>query len=233
MNAPSTLPAGKARRYPQISLGTFHSSAHLAFEALDESICHTGSNRLAITPTSCRSQIPSFFENMSRIAKFTTRTHPRISWIAITMSSKAMISITKSSHETLRPARFRNRTLRIPGCFVSLLTHSSLCCCIMQSTSFTRLRNFRKLLRSRNPHAFRYEDDLIRLNIFQRVNLPARPANLEDVDLLFFAQSEVNAQVALRDVSASSADFIDLLMWFRFPRWMGHASDTGADAPPV
>src|SRR5215510_10008958 len=45
--------------------------------------------------------------------------------------------------------------------------------------------------------AFFYVDQLVRLDVFHGIDLAAGPADLEQVDLLGFANSEMNTQVAL------------------------------------
>ena len=76
------------------------------------------------------------------------------------------------------------------------------------------LRPFRsgELFGLHDTLAFFDRDKLIRLHVFHRVHLAAGPAHFEQFDLLGLAESEVNAQIALRDIAAAAADFVDLLV---------------------
>src|SRR5260370_34368670 len=70
-------------------------------------------------------------------------------------------------------------------------------------------------VKTHGPHdtfAFFDVNELIGLHVLQRVYLPARPANLQHLNLLRFPQAEMNAQIVLRDVAAAAADFVDLLV---------------------
>ena len=49
-----------------------------------------------------------------------------------------------------------------------------------------------KLHRAHQAFAFFYEGQLIGLDVLQRINLPAGPANFQQIDLFCFSQSKVN-----------------------------------------
>src|SRR5450631_3194327 len=101
------------------------------------------------------------------------------------------------------------------------------------SKLFSGLRIFRELHRVRNPFAFLHEDYLIRLDVFQRVDLPAGPLYLQHVDLLGLAQAEVNPQITLRKIASTAANLVDLLMRLRLPGWMSHAHESSANPAAV
>src|SRR5215467_14968780 len=70
----------------------------------------------------------------------------------------------------------------------------------------------RKDFRARDSLPFGHVVKLIYLQIFQRVHLAAGPVNFEQLYALRRPDSEVNAQVVLREIPSSTADFVDLRM---------------------
>ena len=56
------------------------------------------------------------------------------------------------------------------------------------------------------------EDHLVRLDVFQRFDEAAGPADFEELDGFCFADAEVDAQIVLGKIAAAAADFVDLGM---------------------
>src|SRR5713101_2934365 len=56
------------------------------------------------------------------------------------------------------------------------------------------------------------EDYLIWLDVFQRFDEAARPADFEELDVFGFADAEVDAEIVLRKIAAAAADFVNLWM---------------------
>lgn len=69
-----------------------------------------------------------------------------------------------------------------------------------------------ELHRARDAFAFLHVDHLVRLYIFQAIDLPARPSDFKRIDLLRLAQTKMNPQIALRKVPAAAANLVDLAM---------------------
>src|SRR5438477_3239001 len=105
--------------------------------------------------------------------------------------------------------------------------------CSLCSLRFIFSGSVTKLYRPADALTLFDVDQLVRLNILQRVNLPARPANLQHVDSLSLPQPEVNAQIILREVAATAAHFIDLLMGFRLSGQMCHTHQPRPDSAAV
>src|SRR6266436_2382138 len=59
--------------------------------------------------------------------------------------------------------------------------------------------------------AFFHHDHLIGLHVLQGIDRSARPANVEQLDLLRSPDAEVYAQIILRNVATAAAYFVDLL----------------------
>ena len=87
-------------------------------------------------------------------------------------------------------------------------------CAVIPSPSFTKI-------------------SLVHLDIFQRIDLAAGPANLKRVDFLGLSQAKVDSQIVLREVSAAAADFVDLLMRLRFSGRVRHAHQARADSAAI
>src|ERR1700730_15653793 len=94
--------------------------------------------------------------------------------------------------------------------------------------SFGGLRVPRELHGARDALAFLHVHQLIRLNVFHRVDLPAGPVDFEHVDFLHFPQAEVNPEVILRNVTAATAYLVNLPMRLSFS-W--HARYTNEACP--
>jgi hypothetical protein len=78
-----------------------------------------------------------------------------------------------------------------------------------------------------NTYAFSDSYDLVAGDVFQALNEAAWPANLDAIGLGGFAQPEMQAEVALGNVSAAAADLLRLLV-------IANADgDSGADSVAV
>ncbi len=53
------------------------------------------------------------------------------------------------------------------------------------------------------------EDSLIRMDVFDLIYRPAWPAHLDEVYHIRLSNPEVQAEIALREVTSSTADFIN------------------------
>src|SRR5580698_4954889 len=100
-------------------------------------------------------------------------------------------------------------------------------------SSFPCLRVCQELHGAQNPLAFFHEDQLICLYVSKCVDVAAGPADFECVDLFRFSQAKVNAQIVLRNVAASAANFVDLLVWPGCAGRMGYANEACSDAASV
>src|SRR5258708_1656010 len=67
-----------------------------------------------------------------------------------------------------------------------------------------------ELLGADDAFALFDEDYLIWLDVFQRFDEAARPADFEELDGFGFADAEVDAEIILREIAATTADFVDL-----------------------
>src|SRR5437016_13361859 len=63
--------------------------------------------------------------------------------------------------------------------------------------------------------AFFDENDLIRVDILECFNKPARPADFDQLDFFRFSDSKMHAQIVLRKIPAAAAHFVDLRMLMR------------------
>src|SRR5579863_1383948 len=84
-----------------------------------------------------------------------------------------------------------------------------------------------------NSLPFFHVDKLIHLDVLQRIDLSAGPADLKQIYLLSLANAEVNTQIVLGDVAAAAAYFIDLRMRLRLPRHSRDAPNPRADAAAI
>src|SRR5438552_16296785 len=73
------------------------------------------------------------------------------------------------------------------------------------------------------------EDDLVGLDVFERFDEAAGPADFEELDGFGFTNAEVDAQIVLRKIAAAAVDFVDLGMETFFAREMRDALDARAD----
>src|SRR5580692_2781682 len=94
-------------------------------------------------------------------------------------------------------------------------------------------RFYLKFYRPHNSFAFFHHDQLVRLHILQGVNRAAWPADFEQLHLLRFSDTKMNAQIILRNVTAATAYLVNLLVRLRFARRMRNATQAGADAAAV
>src|SRR6266849_6980549 len=81
--------------------------------------------------------------------------------------------------------------------------------------------------------AFFDEDHLVRLDVFQRFDEAAGPADFEEFDVFSFANAEMDAQIILRAISAAAPHFVDLRMQTLLARKMRDAFDACADAAAI
>src|SRR5437899_1982899 len=77
------------------------------------------------------------------------------------------------------------------------------------------------------------EDYLIWLDVFQRFDETAGPADFEELDGFGFADAEVHAEIILREIAATAADFVDLGVEAFLAGKMSDAFDACADATPI
>ena len=84
-----------------------------------------------------------------------------------------------------------------------------------------------------NAFAFFHEDQLIGFDIFQGIYLATGPADFQQLHFVRFAQTKVDPQIILREVAATAADLVNLLMRFRLARGLCDATQPGADAAAV
>ncbi len=81
--------------------------------------------------------------------------------------------------------------------------------------------------------AFFDENDLIRVDILECFNKPARPADFEQLDFFRFSDSKMHAQIVLRKIPAAAAHFVDLRMLMLIFGRMRHALDARPNAAAV
>src|SRR6266849_10913793 len=81
--------------------------------------------------------------------------------------------------------------------------------------------------------AFFDEDHLVRLDIFERFDEAAGPADFEKLDRFGFADPEVHAEIVLRKITAAAAHFVDLRMQALLAGKMRDAFDACADAAAI
>src|SRR5437660_12263671 len=87
-----------------------------------------------------------------------------------------------------------------------------------------------ELLGADDAFALFDEDDLIGLDVFQRVDEAAGPADFEKLDGFGFGDAEVEAQIVLRKIATAAADFGELGMETFLAGEMRDAYDARADA---
>src|SRR5258708_31603511 len=104
---------------------------------------------------------------------------------------------------------------------------------LLRRLTFRGLGVCRELHGAEDSFAFLHENQLIRLHSLQRVDMAAGPADLKDINLFRFSQSEVDAQVVLRDVTPSAPHFIYLLVRLGFSRRMSCTDEASANAAAV
>src|ERR1700720_691785 len=97
-------------------------------------------------------------------------------------------------------------------------------------------RSFRilwELHRAGDPLAFLDENYLVHLHIFQGIELSTGPTNLEHVNFASLSQSEVNAQIVLREVPSTAAYLVDLPVRLCFSGQMSYAGQARANAAAI
>ena len=77
------------------------------------------------------------------------------------------------------------------------------------------------------------KDDLVRLDVFERFNEAAGPADFEDLDVFGFTDAEVDAEIVLGKIAAAAADFVNLRMQALLAGKMSDAFDARADAAAI
>src|SRR6266404_121752 len=118
-----------------------------------------------------------------------------------------------------------NSTMRALGFRTYMISNSSL----RGLVSFLWL----ELHGADDAFAFFDEDHLIRLDVFQRFDEAAGPADFEEFDVFSFANAEMDAQIILREISAAAPHFVDLRMQTLLARKMRDAFDACADAAAI
>ena len=84
-----------------------------------------------------------------------------------------------------------------------------------------------------NSLSFGYVIQTIGLKILQRIKLAAGPADFEHIYFLCVANSEMHSQIVLGKITATAADFVDLLVRLGFAGNMRNTTNAGADAAAV
>ena len=93
--------------------------------------------------------------------------------------------------------------------------------------------------RSRELHGaidslpFFHVNQLIRFDVFQRVDLAAGPPNFEQIDFRCFADSKVDPKIILRKVTAAAADFVDLSNAVLLRPGQRHTPQPRANTAPI
>src|SRR5271165_5666205 len=64
--------------------------------------------------------------------------------------------------------------------------------------------------------SFGYVIQTIRLEILERIQLAARPADFEEIDFFGRANAEMYSQIVLRKIAAAAANLVDLLVRLSF-----------------
>src|SRR5207302_1943510 len=77
------------------------------------------------------------------------------------------------------------------------------------------------------------EDQLVGFDVLEGFDLSAWPADSQQINFVGFSDSEVDAQVVLRDVASTTADFINLGMRLGFSRRVGHTLDSRANSAAI
>ncbi len=77
------------------------------------------------------------------------------------------------------------------------------------------------------------EDHLVRLDVFERFDEAAGPADFEELDVFGFADPEVDAEIVLRKIAAAAAHFVNLRMQTLLAGKMRDAFDARADAAAI
>src|SRR5260370_6828174 len=77
------------------------------------------------------------------------------------------------------------------------------------------------------------EDNLIGLDVFERFDEAAGPADFEELDVFGFADAEVDAEIVLRKIAAAAAHFVNLRMQTLLAGKMRDAFDARADAAAI
>src|SRR5579885_2209138 len=88
---------------------------------------------------------------------------------------------------------------------------------LVRSSRFLATRCMLRLFRglaANQPLAFLNEDDLVRGDVLQGIHDSAGPLDFEQVHFAGLAEAEVHAQVILGEITASAANFVDLLVRF-------------------
>src|SRR5260370_15986088 len=81
--------------------------------------------------------------------------------------------------------------------------------------------------------AFFDEDHLVRLDVLERFDEAAGPADFEEFDVFGFADAEVDTKIVLRKIAAAAAHFVNLRMQTLVAGKMRDAFDARADAAAI
>src|SRR5205814_3077931 len=126
-----------------------------------------------------------------------------------------------------RPERKKRASLEMTGRAVSAIDD--------HANSLWRLGGLGRieLLRADDAFTLFDEDDLVGLDVFERFDEAAGPADFEELDGFGFTNAEVDAQIVLRKIAAAAVDFVDLGMETFFAREMRDAFDARADTAAI
>ena len=107
--------------------------------------------------------------------------------------------------------------------------------CIVSDSSLRGLAGllYVELHCAQDAFALFHHDHLVRLDVLQGLHEAAGPAYLQQLHLLRFPDSEVDAEIVLREVAAAAAHFIDLRVKVFLARQMRDALDSRADAGAI
>src|SRR6266850_1305118 len=147
----------------------------------------------------------------------------RIGWFEARVHAPKGKSVAGTANAS--DAARSNNTMRFLGFRTCMISNSSLCGLV----SLLRL----ELHGADDAFAFFDENHLVRLDVLQGFHQAARPANLEHVNLIRFADAEMDAEIVLRKIAAAAAHFVNLRMRIFFAGQTRDAFDARADAAAI
>src|SRR5579864_4772290 len=90
-----------------------------------------------------------------------------------------------------------------------------------------------KLSSAHDARALLHVDKLVGLDVLDGVDLAAGPVDLQHVDLVRLAKAEMNPQIALREIAAATADFVDLLVRLVLAGYFRYAFQACSDSSAI
>src|SRR3954462_10047387 len=84
-----------------------------------------------------------------------------------------------------------------------------------------------------NALTFFHMNHSIHIEIFQFIDVTARPAYLHQIHFVRLAQAKMHTQIILRKIAATAAHFVHLLHWVLNTGNSSHASDPSANTAAV